>query len=92
MSTPSNLNEHSFELNVTFNSNLLPITKRMKRRQTKSGTILSEPDLKPFERLVSEQEIVGATPECKLVDIEKIEIVCDPFPYITDCFLLACSI
>ena len=70
-------------MNVTFNNDLLPTTKRMKTRQTKPGAILSEPDLKPFERLVSEQDIVGAAPECKLVDIEKIEIVCDPFLYIT---------
>ena len=45
--------------------------KRMKTRQTKPGTILSEPDLNPFERLVSEQDIVEATPECKLIGIDE---------------------
>ena len=43
----------------------------MKTRYTKSGTILNEPDLNPFERLVSEQGIAQATHECKLIDIDE---------------------
>ena len=60
MSAPSN--EHPF------NNDWPMLTKKIKARQTKPETILSEPDLNPFERLVSEQGIVEATPECKLVD------------------------
>ena len=64
-------------------SNDLPtITKRMETRQTKPETILSEPDLNPFERLVSEQDIAEATPECKLVDIEEEDEIDNPFLYI----------
>ena len=61
--------------------------KIMKTRQTKPGTILSKPDLNPFERLVSEQDTAEATPECKLIDIDeedKIDIVFYPFPL--NCF------
>ena len=32
---------------------------------------LSEPDLNPFERLVSEEDIADATPESKLIDIDE---------------------
>jgi len=43
----------------------------MKPMQTKPATISSEPDLNPFERLVSQQDIVEAAPECKLIDIDQ---------------------
>ena len=58
-------------MTTSFNNDLPTTTKRMKRRQTKPGTILSEPDFNPFKRLVSEQGIAETTPECKLIDIDE---------------------
>ena len=56
---------------MPINNDFPTITKRMKTRHTISGTILSEPDLNPFERLVSEQDIAQATPERKPIDIDE---------------------